>query len=113
MNDSVIDAAVFEEMRDLMDDALPEFISTYLENSPRLLDALAIAMKSGDMDGVFHHAHQLKGGSGSIGAMRVYQLAIDIENCIREASEMDELERLHSELEAAYNQAAAELKTHL
>lgn len=113
MNDSVIDAAVFEEVRDLMDDALPEFIATYLDNSPKLLDALAIALKSGDMNGVFHNAHQLKGGSGSIGAMKVYQLAADIEACSREAAEMSELERLHSELEEAYNLAASELKVYL
>ncbi|VAW68470.1 hypothetical protein MNBD_GAMMA09-1989 [hydrothermal vent metagenome] len=111
MSESVLDWVVFNEISGLMEDALGEFIGTYLENSPKLLLKLQTALTEKDLEGVFHHAHQLKGGSGSIGAVQVFQLTKQIEERARAGSAQG-LEELFSELQLAYEKAACELKTH-
>lgn len=114
MSDSVIDLKTFNEVRDLMGDALPEFIEAFLGNSPGLLESIETALQAADLHNVYLNAHQLKGGSGSIGALQVYQLALQLEQQAR-AGEADvaSLQPLYQQLQLAYDSAAAELSAHL
>lgn len=111
MNETVLDSVVFNEISELMGDSLGEFIDTYLGNSPRLLEELDTALSQGDLQAVFHNAHQLKGGSGSIGAMQVFYLAKEIETQARDGS-ADQLEKQVSELQQAFERVAVELRAH-
>lgn len=114
MSGSVIDVKVFNEVRDLMGDALPEFIDAYLGNSPGLLGKINAALQAADLHNVYLNAHQLKGGSGSIGAMQVYQLAQQLEQQARDGdAELATLQAVYQQLQAAYDSAAAELSVHL
>ena len=112
MTEPVIDKLVFNEIADLMDDSLGEFIETYLGNSPKLIDGMNTALSSGDTDTVIHNAHQLKGGSGSIGAMQVFQCAKRIEEEAK-AGQPDGLQAVFTELKVAYEEAETELRKHL
>lgn len=112
MTEPVIDQEVFNEMKELMEDAMGEFIETYLDNSPKLLESISQSLPSEDLDHIFHNAHQLKGGSGSIGAMQVFQIAMQMEEKAR-GGEKDGLEDLFIDLQKAYEQAASELRSHL
>lgn len=112
MTEVVIDRVVFDEIAELMGDSLSSFIETYLDNTPKLLKGLETALPTGDMDAAIYNAHQLKGGSGSIGAMDVFQLAKRIEDEAR-AGEADGLDKLLVELKRAYALVVTELKTHL
>jgi len=112
MTEPVIDEAVFDEVAILMGDTLSSFIETYLDNSPKLLAAMKGAIPAGDLEAVVHNAHQLKGGSGSIGGMRVFQLAKELEEDARQAKK-DNFARVFAELEAAYGMLAEELKRHM
>ncbi len=111
MTDSVLDLAVFNEISSLMEDALGEFIDTYLENTPKLLANLQAALAEKDLQAVFHHSHQLKGGSGSIGAAQVFECAKQIEERAR-AGNAEGLDALFNELQQAYEKVATELKTY-
>ena len=97
MTNQTLDPGVFEEMRELMDDALGEFIETYLDNSPKLISQIEQGLSNGDTDQIYQSAHQLKGGSGSIGAMKLAELATHIEK-IAKAGSSDGIESLFSEL---------------
>lgn len=108
----VLDFEVFDEMSELMGDSLADFITTYLENSPKLLNGMEKALPIGDLDAVFHNAHQLKGGSGSIGAMRVFEIAKKLEEEAR-AGRADTLNTVFSNLKIAYEQVVTELSHHL
>jgi len=112
MSEAVIDLVVFNEIADLMGDSMPEFIGTYLENSPKLLKEMSIAVPAGDFDKVSQSAHQLKGGSGSIGAMQVYSYAKQLEAAANEGK-LDNLMSLFAQLNVAYVQVEAELKKRL
>jgi len=112
MSEPVLDGPVFNEIAELMGDALGSFIETYLDNSPKLLARMREAIPSGNMDEVVHNAHQLKGGSGSLGAMQIFRLAKQLEEEAREGLE-DNLVSVFAELEVAYEALEKELKTHL
>jgi len=112
MSEPVIDPMVFDEISELMDDAIGDFIETYLENSPMLLNNINQALATGDLETVFSQAHQLRGGSGSIGAMQVFQLSNEIEERAR-AGESEGLGALVVKLQVAYEAAQQELRTFL
>jgi len=112
MTGVVIDELVFGEIADLMGDALGSFIETFLDNSPKLLAAMSAGLAGGDIDALIHNAHQLKGGSGSIGAMQVFQLAKQLEEDGR-AGNIENADAVLAELLLAYEQVEVVLKTHL
>jgi len=112
MNEPVIDSEVFDEMRELLEDSLGDFINTYFENSPKLIENISKALPKGDLEAVYMNAHQLKGGSGSIGAAEVFRLANQMEEKARLGDESD-LDALLGEMKSAYDQVVTELKAHL
>ena len=113
MNDAVIDPIVFSEVSLLMEDSLSIFIDTYIENTCKLLAKLEQAIPAEDSESIFQNVHQLKGGSGSIGAMQVFQIAKQMEDTIKDGNTGAELIRLFVDLKTAYVAAEAELKAHL
>ena len=110
MSATAIDPIIFSEISSLMEDSLPIFIETYIENTHKLLDELEQAILAENSDSIFHNAHQLKGGSGSIGAMQVFQIAKQMEDIIKGDNGDDEMGSLFVELKSAYAAAEAELK---
>lgn len=108
----VIDPVVFSEMQELLDDALGSFIETYLDNSPQLLENINQALGEGDLQAIYNNTHQLKGGSGSIGAMQVFQVSRQMEEMSREGK-AEGLSELFSELQTEYAQAEQALKEYL
>ncbi|RDH82742.1 MAG: hypothetical protein DIZ80_10710 [endosymbiont of Galathealinum brachiosum] len=112
MTDAVIDTLVFNEIADLMGDSINEFIEIYLDNSPKLLKGIGIAVPAGDLEGVIANSHQLKGGSGSIGAMQVFHYAKQLEDDAR-AGESADLASVFVQLETAYEQVEADLRNRL
>jgi HPt (histidine-containing phosphotransfer) domain-containing protein len=113
MSSVVIDPIIFSEISLLMEDSLPIFIETYIENTRKLLESLEQAVPAGDSESVFQNVHQLKGGSGSIGAIQVLQIARKMEDVIKDGNGEAQLGTLFAELKSAYDAAEAELKTHL
>jgi len=69
-----------------MEDALEEFVTTYLENSPLLIEKIQQGLGSQNAEDIFHAAHQLKGGSGSIGAVKLTEITKTIEQIARGGS---------------------------
>ncbi len=112
MTEPVIDTLVYNEIAELMGDAMSSFIETYLDNSPKLLKGMSQALPEEDIEALVHNAHQLKGGSGSIGVMQVFRLSKQLEEDGR-AGNTDNLSSVFAELKAAYLQAEAELRVRL
>ena len=112
MTEPVIDEQAYKEIADLMDDSMGIFIETYLENSPKLIEGLCVALPEGDIDAVIHHSHQLKGGSGSIGARQVFVAANRMETNARDGI-LDGLTSELDELKSAYDLVETELRSRL
>lgn len=112
MNEPALDPVVFDEMRELMDDAMGTFITTYLGNSPKLISEMEQGLMSGDSNSIQHSAHQLKGGSGSIGALVLSGLAQQIEQMARDRT-LDGIGPLLDRLKMEFSRVDAELRDHM
>ncbi len=112
MNDQVIDPTIYNEVKDLMEDSMADFVRTYLTNSPQLIAGLEQALTLSNAEDVYHNAHQLKGGSGSIGATKLAELALNIEK-IGKAGSTEGVEPLLAELKQEYAQVEQVLKQQL
>jgi HPt (histidine-containing phosphotransfer) domain-containing protein len=60
-------------------DIVVELIDIYLESAPRLVAAVREAAAAGDVASLSRAAHNLRGGSASLGAWRVAALCEEIE----------------------------------
>lgn len=109
MSQSVIDMHTFNEVCELMDDDMGKFIDTFLQNSPKIIDTIEQSLKGGNIESVFLSAHQLKGGSSSIGALALSDLAFKIEKAGR-AGETDPIPELLEQLKVEFEAVRAELK---
>jgi HPt (histidine-containing phosphotransfer) domain-containing protein len=58
---------------------LAELIETYLDDSPRLLEAMHMALETGNAEDFRRAAHSLKSNSASLGAMPLSRLARGLE----------------------------------
>ena len=112
MSEQVLDPAIFQEMQELMDDALGEFIETYLGNTPKLISQIEQGLNKGDAELIYQNAHQLKGGSGSIGAMGLHDLAQLIEQAGRNQS-IDAVADLLQQLKSEFEQVRIALQQHV
>lgn len=110
MTDSALDPAIFGEMRELMGDALSEFIVTYLDNSPRLISKIEYGLGHNNAEEIYHGAHQLKGGSGSIGAHKLAAVSLEIEK-IGKAGSIEGVAPLLTQLKAEYARLENELRS--
>jgi len=108
MSEPALDPRMFEEMRELMNDALGTFVDTYLSNSPKLISQIEQAVAAGDADSVLHNAHQLKGGSGSIGALHLSELAQRIEQGARNGV-LEDMPLLLADLKQEFDRVDAAL----
>ena len=112
MNEFVLDPNVFAEMRELMDDALGEFIDTYLENSPKLIAQMEQGLADNDPEEIYRGAHQLKGGSGSIGALKLTNIAVHIEQLCK-AGSIQGVDNLLAQLKSEYEKVASALQAEI
>lgn len=109
MNSPALDPEVFTEMRELMDDALIDFVDTYLSNTPLLISEMETALADNDPETIRLSAHQMKGGSGSIGALGLAELAQHIET-VSSASSPERLGRLLRDLRNEFDRVQTELR---
>jgi HPt (histidine-containing phosphotransfer) domain-containing protein len=112
MSEQALDPTIFAEMRELMEDALAEFINTYLDNSPKLIQKIGEGLQTNNAELVFHNAHQLKGGSGSIGALDLAKLSLSIEQ-IGKSGSIEGVADLLDELKVEFSRVEDELKAEL
>jgi diguanylate cyclase (GGDEF)-like protein len=79
----VVDAEVFAELRESVGPALRSVIDAYLEDTPQTLEDLRKAIRAGAAEQVAGYAHALKGAGRNIGALRLAELARELEERAR------------------------------
>jgi HPt (histidine-containing phosphotransfer) domain-containing protein len=75
-----INPDVIQELRDTLgEEFLPELIATYLDEVPRLLGELELALQAGNSPDFTRAAHSIKSNSASLGALDYSALAKELE----------------------------------
>jgi CheY-like chemotaxis protein/HPt (histidine-containing phosphotransfer) domain-containing protein len=115
-NVPVIDETVLDEIRRMSGEQAPALINNiveiYLQQTPNLIDDIQYGARNGDADRVFRAAHALKSSSANIGAVRVSEIAHQVEKLGRH----NRIEHVHSHLNTlleSYEQARLDLKSRL
>ena len=109
---AILDPSVLENLKDLDEDGeqslIGELAGIFLEDAGSHLDTLRKAIDEGDANSVKEASHALKGSSGSIGAYRVQEACVSLQ----EAAESEELRQtleLLGQLEKELERARPEL----
>lgn len=89
-------------------DFVDDLAQTYLEDAPLRLAALDDAAAAGDPAGLVAPAHTLKSSSASMGAVRLADLARELEAAARNGAVPDALDRVAA-MRAEYERVAAAL----
>jgi CheY-like chemotaxis protein len=85
----VLDLQIFQALLKMVGGkqaALAALIDCYLTESPQLVQAIIDASQNADAATLRQAAHSLKSSSASLGATRLAQLCIELENCGREGN---------------------------
>jgi HPt (histidine-containing phosphotransfer) domain-containing protein len=110
MEESVIDRAVYAELRETTDaEFVVELVDTFIEERPGMLAELRAARAEGNAERFRRAAHSLKSNGRTFGALKLTALAREFElkglgtDPTRDSADL-------AALEAEYARAAAELK---
>ncbi len=107
-----VDWQVIDELRDLREEGEPDLLAELIEvfeaDTAARLSALRDAVEKGDAEGLRRAAHALRGGSGSLGALRLSRLAEDVESAARSGN-LDAVTEQIKGLEGEYERVRAEL----
>jgi two-component system sensor histidine kinase/response regulator len=110
--ESVLDAAVVDQLRSLAKAGNPELLhklqESFTRDTPVRLAALRAAVAAGDADAVAFNVHTLKGSAANLGAEQIVTTCQRIER-ITGAPDARELEPLLADLERNAAEAGAEL----
>jgi HPt (histidine-containing phosphotransfer) domain-containing protein len=110
MDAPAIDRATFTELQEAAGiEFVAELVDTFLEDAPALIGELRSARAAADADRFRRAAHSLKSNSHTFGASALGALARELELKGLDAEPARDVAAIDA-LDAAYTQAAAELK---
>ncbi len=105
-----LDRSTFEELRQMSGaDFIDELVDTYLEDAPKLVREMEAALKAKDAEAFRRAAHSLKSNSATFGAMRLSNLAKELEMLARE-NKLEAAAGLLPGVQSALDSVAEELK---
>lgn len=92
MSENPVDLKAYSEMKELMEEVLPELIETFVGYMPTLLEELTEAIEDDDPELIFTISHRMKSSSNSLGALGLAKTCETIEMIGRAGSTEDALE---------------------
>jgi HPt (histidine-containing phosphotransfer) domain-containing protein len=105
-----VDKATFDELKEMSGaDFINELIDTFLEDAPKLVDELKLALAADNADSFRRAAHSMKSNAATFGANELAMLAKELEMLGKENKLHETGDRLKG-LEEAFASVRAELK---
>lgn len=75
-----INQAHLDMLKEVIGDDLKEILQTFIQTAPQTVAQMEAAMNSGSTENLRLHAHTLKGSSANVGATRLSDLSLLVEN---------------------------------
>jgi signal transduction histidine kinase/CheY-like chemotaxis protein/HPt (histidine-containing phosphotransfer) domain-containing protein len=82
-NNTSLDDDIVKDLQDLMGRDYQSLVRIYLEDSPKLISQLLLAMQNNDCAALILPSHTLKSSSANLGAIKLSTLAMRIEKAAR------------------------------
>jgi HPt (histidine-containing phosphotransfer) domain-containing protein len=112
MSQHALDFNAYTEMKELMEEVLPELLKTFLEYMPEQLNDLNKAIDDNNPDLIFGIAHRMKSSSNSLGALGLAKTCESIEMIGRSGS-ADGAREISSQLEQQLSEVLEFFETEL
>lgn len=103
MTQNYIDINAYSEMKEIMEEVLPELLKTFLDYMPGQLNDLNNAVNDNNPDLLFGIAHRMKSSSNSLGALGLAKVCESIEMLGR-AGSIEGASELSSQLKEALDE---------
>ena len=103
MTQNHIDISAYSEMKEIMEEVLPELLKTFLDYMPGQLNDLNKAIDDNNPDLLFGIAHRMKSSSNSLGALGLAKICESIEMLGR-AGSIEGASELSSQLKEALDE---------
>ena len=107
--DDLIDHTVLDELKQVMGDDYKNVIHTYLQHSSQLFTKMKHMASEGNSEEVLRSVHSFKSSSKNVGAIKLGDMAFEIEQKLRNKEPVD-MEQAIQRLLLAYDSAARSLK---
>ena len=95
---------------DLDIEDIKELLELYVETTASELKELKIALDAKKIEEVHKRSHSIKGASGNLGIMEIYDIVKKIDDLARE-NKCDGLDAMVEELSIKFNQLVEEIKS--
>lgn len=106
----IVDQAVVDRIARLGgQELLQDMIGLFLGTAPKILEAASAAEKASDLEGIERAVHALKSSAGTLGAVRVYELARTVE-ALAAKGDRPPIPPLLKQLETSFAQTRARLQ---
>lgn len=79
MSQNLLDLRAYSEMKEIMEEVLPELLKTFIDYMPGLLNDLNKAIAENEPDQLFGISHRMKSSCNSLGALGVARTCESIE----------------------------------
>ncbi|MCB1802062.1 MAG: response regulator [Gammaproteobacteria bacterium] len=109
---AVLDQAVLQELRDIMEEDYTSLLGTFLRNAPQLMTQLREAIARDDVAAMVNPVHSLKSSSANVGALHLSEKARDMEKLAR-AGDYSAAKRAFVGVEEAFADAERALQEHV
>ncbi|MBL4571208.1 MAG: Hpt domain-containing protein [Alcanivorax sp.] len=106
---AILDDEVVSELQDVMGQDFQMLVDSFQRDGAQRLVALQAAHEASDQETLRRQAHSFKGSSGNLGAVRVFDLCMQLENLAREG-ELEQVSDLLTRLGDAFDQACDALR---
>ncbi|MDX1804866.1 MAG: Hpt domain-containing protein [Alcanivorax sp.] len=104
----ILETEIVAELQDIMGDDFTMLVQSFQRDGEQRLAALHRAQASADADTLRRQAHSFKGSSGNLGARRVSDLCLNIEQHAS-AGELEAIPPLLEQLDAQFSLACSAL----
>lgn len=100
-------------LKEIIGDELKEILEVYLQSSPDLINGIAQALESENMDDLRIHSHTLKGSSANIGANQLAEYSAQMEEMAKNQSISGESHKLLTTIQSEIDSVSAFLQTYI
>lgn len=81
-----VNSDILAALREVMENGFSHLVGIFLQETPKLLDAVREGIAAGNIESVHRNAHSIKSSSASLGALGLSELARSLETLARGGS---------------------------
>lgn len=114
IKDQVLELDVLDALRDFIgSDPLRHYLSGFVENTAHNIQRIGMTIAAEDGQQIRHLAHNLKGSSGNIGALKLAWQCVELEALSAKGTSHDALVAQYQQLECVFQDTQSAIESYI